>query len=124
MKVPLKYAAALFTPNLAGDHMKMYPRHVVENVSQEDMNCCPEKYIGSGPWTFRSWKKDPEYIFDRNPTYFKGPRPFFDALQVFIVRQVSRQQAALVAGQAFGHFNLPTELPSDWAPSKRILRGG
>ena len=123
VKVPLIFAAAAFIPNLASDYMKMYPRAGTENLGQDDMNCCPGKYYGSGPWIFRDWKKDAEYTWDRNPNYFKSPRPFFDGIHVFIVRQTSRRQAAFVAGQAFATWQPLTNLPRDWDPVEKETNG-
>ena len=123
VKVPLKYPASTFIPNLASDYMKMYPKHVVENLSQDDMNCCPEKYFGSGPFIFRDWKKDSEYRFEKNPDYFKAPRPFFDGLHVFIVKSKSRTKAALVAGQAFGLYQPFSGAPDAWEPLEKDTDG-
>ncbi|MFB3119913.1 MAG: ABC transporter substrate-binding protein, partial [Stenotrophomonas maltophilia] len=123
VKVPLKFPSAAFIPNLASDYMKIYPRAGTENLGQDDMNCCPGKYYGSGPWIFRDWKKDAEYTWARNTNYFKSPRPFFDGLQVFIVRQTSRRQAAFVAGQAFGTYQPLTNIPRDWTPVEKETNG-
>jgi peptide/nickel transport system substrate-binding protein len=104
VRVPLKFPAATFLLNLASDYMKMYPKHVAENLSQDDMNCCPEKMIGSGPWMFKDWKRDASYSFERNPNYFKKGRPFFDGLEVFLILDNARRISALQTGQVFGTF--------------------
>ena len=38
VKVPLRYPAASFLPNLASDYMKIYPKHVAENLTQDQAN--------------------------------------------------------------------------------------
>ncbi len=101
--VPTKFKAATFIPNLASDYMKIYPM-ALESVSQDDFNCCPEKTFGSGPWMFKKWDKDAQYSYDMNSNYFKEGRPFFDGIDVFIVRDVSRTLAALQAGQVVGTY--------------------
>jgi peptide/nickel transport system substrate-binding protein len=115
VRIPLKFPAGAFLPNLASDYMKMYPK-ALENLSQDDFNCCPEKSFGSGPWVFRNWKKDASFAFDKNEDYFKTGRPFFDGLQVFIISDNSRVISALTAGQAFATYqpisggNRPTNM--------------
>ena len=118
VKVPLRFPAAGFLPNLASDYMKVYPKHVAENMTQEQANTGmtqaeavaainagqPAALIGSGPWMLRDWEKDVGYSFDRNPNYFKEGRPFFDGLQIFLIRDTARRLAALQAGQVFGTY--------------------
>jgi ABC-type transport system substrate-binding protein len=103
VRLPLKFPAGAFIPNLASDYMKIYPK-ALENLSQDDFNCCPEKSYGSGPWVFRDWRKDASFSFDRNENYFKAPRPFFDGMQVYIISDSSRRLAALAAEQAFATY--------------------
>ncbi len=104
--MPTKFQAATFLVNLASDYMKMYPEHVVGKLSQEDANCCPENMLGSGPFIFKagSWQKQESYEFDRNPNYFKAPRPFFDGFKVFIIADKARLTATLKVGQADGTY--------------------
>ncbi len=104
VKVPLKFPAPTFMPNLASDYMKMYPKHIAEDLTQEEANQ-PESLIGSGPWLFGGWQKDVSYTFDRNPTYFKSGRPFFDGIIVYLIPDTARRIAALQAGQVLGTFN-------------------
>jgi ABC-type transport system substrate-binding protein len=115
VRIPLKFPAGAFMPNLASDYMKMYPK-ALENLSQDDFNCCPDKSFGSGPWVFRTWKKDASFAFDKNEDYFKTGRPFFDGMQVFIISDNSRVISALTAGQAYSTYqpitggNRPTNM--------------
>ena len=104
VRVPLKFPAPTFMPNLASDYMKMYPKHVAENLTQEEANQ-PEPLIGSGPWLYGGWQKDVSYTFERNPTYFKEGRPFFDGIIVHLIPDTARRIAALQNGQVLGTFN-------------------
>ena len=131
VKIPLRFPAAGFLPNLASDYMKVYPKHVAENLSQEQANTGltqeeavaainagqPAALIGSGPWMLRDWEKDVGYSYDRNPNYFKEGRPFFDGLQIFLIRDTARRLAALQAGQVFGTYQPVTgsNRPEDMA---------
>ena len=130
-KVPLRFPAAGFLPNLASDYMKVYPKHVAENLSQEQANHGvtqveavaaiengePISLIGSGPWMLRHWEKDEGYSFDRNPDYFKEGRPFFDGLRIFLINDVARRLSALQAGQVYGTYQPVTggNRPEDMA---------
>ena len=106
VRMPIKFPAAVFMVNLASDYMKMYPEHVASALSQEDMNCCPDNMIGSGPFIFKegSWQKQEGYEYVRNPNYFKAPRPFFDGFKVFLIQDVARAIATLKVGQADGTY--------------------
>ena len=130
-KVPLRFPAAGFLPNLASDYMKVYPKHVGENLSQEQANTGltqqealdaisagqPAALIGSGPWMLRDWEKDVGYSYDRNPNYFKPGRPFFDGLKIFLIRDTARRISALQAGQVYGTYQPVTgsNRPEDMA---------
>ncbi len=130
-KVPLRFPAAGFLPNLASDYMKVYPKHVGENLSQEQANTGltqqeaieainagqPAALIGSGPWMLLDWEKDVGYSYDRNPNYFKAGRPFFDGLKIFLIRDTARRISALQAGQVFGTYQPVTgsNRPEDMA---------
>ncbi len=130
-KVPLRFPAAGFIPNLASDYMKVYPKHVAENLTQEQANTGltqeeaitainagnPASLIGSGPWMLRDWEKDVGYAFEKNPTYFKTGRPFFDAMQIFLIRDTARRISALQAGQVYGSYQPVTggNRPEDMA---------
>ena len=138
-KVPLRFPAAGFIPNLASDYMKVYPKHVAENLSQEQANTGltqqealeainagqPAALIGSGPWMLRDWEKDVGYTFDRNPTYFKTGRPFFDGLKVFLIRDTARRISALQAGQVYGTYQPVTgaNRPEDMARLEEDTEG-
>ena len=107
VRVPLKFPAPTFMPNLASDYMKMYPKHIAENLTQEEAHQ-PESLIGSGPWLFGGWQKDVSYTFEKNPTYFKESRPFFDGINVHLIPDTARRIAALQKGQVLGTFNRVT----------------
>ena len=130
MKVPLRYPAASFLPNLASDYMKIYPKHVAENLTQDQANKGigqeaamaaieagqPEGLIGSGPWMLREWEKDTGYSFDRNPNYFKTGRPFFEGLKIYLIVDVARNLSALQTGQVYGTYqSVTTHTPENAA---------
>ena len=125
VEVPIKFVAATFFINLALDYMKMYPEHIVKGQSQEDLNCCFENLIGSGPWVWKEWVKEVSYAYEKNANYFKEGRPFFDGFKVFIIRDIARQLAALKIGQVvgtYGPYHGPY-LPKDMATLEKETGG-
>ena len=102
--VPLRFASATFLTHLATDYHKMYARHIVEGVSQEDLNCCPENNLGSGPWIFKEWVRQESFTYEKNQNYFKPGRPFFDGYKLFLIPDVARAISAMQVGQAHGTF--------------------
>ena len=115
-KIPLRFPAAGFLPNLASDYMKVYPEHIAANLTQEQANQA-DSLIGSGPWKLREWEKDAGYAYDRNETYFKEGRPFFDGLRIYLIRDTARRIAALQNGQVYGTYQPVTgsNRPEDMA---------
>ena len=99
IEVPIKFPAATFLANLAQDYMKMYPKHKAEGLSQEDVNCCPENLVGTGPWVFANFEKGTSFEYVKNQNYFKEGRPFFDGFKVFLIRDLSRVISSLQIGQ-------------------------
>ena len=139
VKIPLRFPAAGFLPNLASDYMKIYPKHVAENLTQEQANQgktqaealqaisagTPDSLIGSGPWMLRDWEKDVGYSYDKNPNYFKEGRPFFDGLKIFLIRDTARRLSALQAGQVYGTYQPVTgsNRPEDMARLEEDTNG-
>ena len=124
VKVPLRFQAAGFLPNLASDYMKVYPKHVAENLTQQQANQA-ESLIGSGPWMLREWEKDSGYSYDKNPNYFKAGRPFFDGLRIFLIRDTARRIASLQGGQVYGTYQPVTgsNRPEDMARLEEDTEG-
>jgi len=102
VRMPLSNPSPVALQWLAVDYYKMYPKHIVENRSQDELNCCYENNVGSGAWKFRDWKKGDSFSFDRNDDYFKGPMPFFDGMKVFVIEDSARRLASLSTLQGMG----------------------
>ncbi|MCH8898804.1 MAG: ABC transporter substrate-binding protein [Chloroflexi bacterium] len=104
VEMPLKFASSTALGWLAVDYYKIYARHVVEGASQDDLNCCFENNVGSGPWIFEKWKKGDSYEFVRNNDYFLNPIPFYDGYKVFIIEDAARRLASMKTGQVDAWF--------------------
>lgn len=98
VRVPLKFPSATFLMSMATDYVKMYPKHVADGLAQDDANIA-FNLIGSGPWKLTGYERGSSFEYEKNPHYFKPGRPFFPALQSFIVRDANRRSAALQTEQ-------------------------
>ena len=99
VNMPLISAGAVCLPVLASESMKMYPRHAVEGLSADDINCCPENLIGSGPWTLKEYDLAISVEYERNDDNFKTGLPFFDGWKYNVIPTVPGIYAAFETGQ-------------------------
>ena len=101
VKVPLKFPAATFLPNLSTDYMKMYARHNAEPLSQDQANLA-FNLIGSGPWILKNFEPNVIFEYERNPNYFGAGRPFLGGLKFNIIgRSYQRVYSSLQVGQIY-----------------------
>ena len=89
----------------------MYPKHKAEGLSQDDVNCCPENLVGTGPFVFNNFEKGISFEYLKNPTYFKEGRPFFDGFKVFLIKDLSRVISSLKIGQVDATFGTGVPYP-------------
>ena len=99
VEMPLSFPSSTALGWLGVDYYKIYARHVVENTTQDDLNCCFENNVGSGPWMFKEWKKGDSWEMERFDGYFKNPIPFYDGFKVFVIEDASRRLASMTTGQ-------------------------
>ena len=101
VRVPLKFPAATFLPNLSTDYMKMYARHNAEALTQDEANIA-HNLVGSGPWILKRFEPNIIYEFERNPNYFGAGRPFLAGLKFNILgRNLARLYGSLAVGQIY-----------------------
>ena len=101
VRVPLKFPAATFLPNLSTDYMKMYARHNAEPLTQDEANLA-FGLIGSGPWILTKFEPNVVFEYERNPNYFGAGRPFMAGLRFNIVgTSYQRVYSSLQVGQIF-----------------------
>src|SRR6202040_1284258 len=77
---------------LASGWSPVYPCH----VSPRDMRSHP---IGTGPFKFVEFKPNEGVRTTRNPDYWKPDRPYLDGIEFVIMKEVSTQFLAFVAGK-------------------------
>ena len=101
VRVPLKFPAATFLPNLSTDYMKMYARHNAEPLTQDEANLA-FGLIGSGPWILSKFEPNVVFEFERNPNYFGAGRPFMAGLRFNIFgSSYQRVYSSMQVGQIF-----------------------
>jgi peptide/nickel transport system substrate-binding protein len=86
VRIRLSRPFAPFLENVAGI-MPILPKRIWEPVSDPLKFSGPDAVMGSGPYTFTSYKEGTgEYQFDANTAYFRG-RPTVDTLRYVLVPQ-------------------------------------
>ncbi len=86
VRIRLNRPFAPFLENVAGI-MPILPKHIWEPVSDPLKFSGPDAVMGSGPYTFGSYKEGTgEYQFDAHAAYFRG-RPTIDTLRYVLVPQ-------------------------------------
>jgi peptide/nickel transport system substrate-binding protein len=81
-----------FITLLASGYSPIYPCH----VSPREMRTRP---IGTGPFTFVSFKANESIRVERNPDYWKPGRPYLDGIEYTIIPNRSTALLAFVAGK-------------------------
>ena len=77
-----------------------------EGQSQDDLNCCPENLIGSGPFIFKSWGAGGFLLPREEPDYFKPGLPYLDGFKVFLIKDYQRRVASIKTEQVMGDYRL------------------
>ena len=92
VKVRLAFISGAFLPFLAVDFNKILPKHVLD--AGVDIDVFNKDAVGTGPFKRVSFKADVSYEFEKNPGYFKAPRPYLDGIKGFVINDKSTQIAA------------------------------
>jgi peptide/nickel transport system substrate-binding protein len=92
--VTLKRPNPSLLANLAGGHMSIYPKHVLE--AQGDMK---QVVVGTGPFKLKKYTRGVSVELERNADYFVKGRPYLDAITIYIMPDPSSAYAALRTGR-------------------------
>jgi len=100
----LRSANAAFDETMANPFMAILP---CEGTKGEfDL---AEKAIGTGPFMLKSWKRDQERVYAKNPDYFIKGLPHLDGIQSTVLPDAQAQIAALRSGKLDMISSLSTE---------------
>ena len=90
--VNLAFAAGAFLPFLAVDFNKILPKHVLD--AGVDIDVFDKDAVGHGPFKRVDYKEGTSYEYEKNPDYFKAPRPYVDGIKGFIITEKGTEIAA------------------------------
>ena len=91
VRINLKFPSLGFLTIYASDYQKVVPKHYVE--TGVDLTVFGNS-MGSGPWMDVSYQSDENHVLERNPDYFKAPRPYFDGIKRFFITDGGTEVAA------------------------------
>src|SRR5205085_7917105 len=75
LRITLKSKSAVFPASLALMPFVGSPKAIQEKGDR--FNSDP---VGAGPFVLKSWTRDSQAVFDRNPTYWNFPLPYLDRI--------------------------------------------
>jgi len=81
-----------FIALLAAGFSVVYPCHVAPNKMRQHP-------IGTGPFKFVEFKPNERITLTRNPDYWKKGQPYLDGIEFTIIRDVSTEKLAFIAGK-------------------------
>lgn len=55
--------------------------------------------VGTGPFTFKSWKSDDRLVMARNQNYWQAGKPYLDEIVLRVIPDAETRYAALISGQ-------------------------
>jgi len=98
VKITLKKREAPFIANLAMEFAMIlsadYADELAKKGKQADLS---KKPVGTGPFVFKSWRKDDKIVYTANENYWNG-RPYIDQLIFKVITNNSVRAAELKAG--------------------------
>jgi peptide/nickel transport system substrate-binding protein len=92
--VLLKQPNPSLPAQLAGGHMSIYPKHVLE--AQGDMK---KVIVGTGPFKLKKYTRGVSVELERNPDYFVQGRPYLEGITLYIMPDPNSAYAAFRTGR-------------------------
>jgi peptide/nickel transport system substrate-binding protein len=56
--------------------------------------------VGAGPFVFKSWTRDSQFVMTRNPNYWDAPRPYLDQIIIKVIVDESQRMNTFFSGAA------------------------
>ena len=85
VEITLPKANPTFIPLLSNQQMKILPKHWVSQKTAAELKL-RENQMGSGPFVATKYVKDVSITYKRNDNYFKAPRPYYDGMEWFLLK--------------------------------------
>jgi peptide/nickel transport system substrate-binding protein len=95
LKITLKAKNAVFPQTVA-----LIPYIGSPTAIQQRGSSFNDNPVGAGPFTLKSWTRDSEMVFVRNPTYWDAPRPYIDQLVEKPIIDETQRANTLLSGAA------------------------
>ena len=111
IEVPLIFPSAAFLTWMAYPLVAIYPKHFVEGKTQEELNCCYENLMGSGPWMLDDFKRGTHIKWEKNPNYWRKGLPFWDGYNYFKIEDPNTVIANMNTGQIMAWATIFGEAP-------------
>lgn len=83
---------------LAASESPMVPKHLYA-TGRADANPANNAPVGTGPFVFKEWVRGSHVIYERNPHYWDGDKPYIDRLIVRFIPDAAARTAAIESGQ-------------------------
>ncbi len=94
---------------LASFESPIVPKHLYEGkpILENPLNTAP---IGTGPFKFVEWVRGSHVLYERNPDYWDGGKPYLDRLIIRFIGDAAAGAAALETGEVQVSANAPVPL--------------
>jgi len=97
LKFTLKHPQASFIPGISSHHFAMGAKHILDQTNTLlDANQQP---VGTGPFVFKSYKRNNVMDFERNKSYWRPDRPYLDSVTCFIIQEPATAITQFLSGQ-------------------------
>ncbi|WP_313336767.1 ABC transporter substrate-binding protein [Comamonas sp.] len=83
---------------LAASESPIVPKHLYAS-GRADTNPANNAPVGTGPFVFKEWVRGSHVIYERNPHYWDGDKPYIDRLVVRFIPDAAARTAAIESGQ-------------------------
>jgi peptide/nickel transport system substrate-binding protein len=95
--IELSKPAPFLIKALSAGESPMVPKHLYETGDPlaNPRNNAP---IGTGPFRFKSWTRGASIVYERNPDYWDGGKPYIDALVYKVISDPAARSAAFETG--------------------------
>ncbi|MGE0541899.1 MAG: ABC transporter substrate-binding protein [Dehalococcoidia bacterium] len=97
VKFTLKEPQASFLSSISNHHYAMGAKHIIDQTNT--LLVAQDKPIGTGPFTFKGYKRNNVIDLERNKSYWRADRPYLDAATCYIIQEPTTSLTNFLAGQ-------------------------
>lgn len=83
---------------LAASEAPIVPKHLYSD-GKADANPHNNAPVGTGPFVFKEWVRGSHIVYERNPHYWDGDKPYLDRLVVRFIPDAAARVAAIESGE-------------------------